>query len=114
MQTFHLIEACPTASVSNGRAAPWARPFGSEAAQSLWLAGAAGLFGVDVPGALDIPGRHSAGSIPFISSGVTARRSRPGPPARVTALGIAGYLGSRGTRTVDDFHRRLGRIVWDA
>ncbi len=26
---------------------------------------------------------------------------------------IAGYLASRGTRTVDDFHRQLGRIVWD-
>jgi succinate dehydrogenase / fumarate reductase flavoprotein subunit len=24
------------------------------------------------------------------------------------------FLSSRGTRTVDDFHRRLGRIVWDA
>ncbi len=26
---------------------------------------------------------------------------------------VAGYLGSRGTRSVDDFHRQLGRIVWD-
>jgi succinate dehydrogenase / fumarate reductase flavoprotein subunit len=26
---------------------------------------------------------------------------------------IQGYLSSRGTRTVDDFHRQLGRIVWD-
>jgi succinate dehydrogenase / fumarate reductase flavoprotein subunit len=26
---------------------------------------------------------------------------------------IGGYLASRGTRTVDDFHRQLGRIVWD-
>ena len=26
---------------------------------------------------------------------------------------IQGFLESRGTRTVDDFHRKLGRIVWD-
>jgi succinate dehydrogenase / fumarate reductase flavoprotein subunit len=26
---------------------------------------------------------------------------------------VAGFLASRGTRTVDDFHRQLGRIVWD-
>ncbi len=26
---------------------------------------------------------------------------------------IDGYLSSRGTRTVDDFHRQLGKIVWD-
>ncbi len=26
---------------------------------------------------------------------------------------VSGYLASRGTRTVDDFHRQLGRIVWD-
>jgi succinate dehydrogenase / fumarate reductase, flavoprotein subunit len=26
---------------------------------------------------------------------------------------MARWLASRGTRTVDDFHRRLGRIVWD-
>jgi succinate dehydrogenase / fumarate reductase, flavoprotein subunit len=26
---------------------------------------------------------------------------------------VAGYLSSRGTRSVDDFHRQLGRIVWD-
>jgi succinate dehydrogenase / fumarate reductase flavoprotein subunit len=26
---------------------------------------------------------------------------------------VAGYLASRGTRTVDDYHRQLGRIVWD-
>jgi succinate dehydrogenase / fumarate reductase flavoprotein subunit len=26
---------------------------------------------------------------------------------------VSGYLGKRGTRTVDDFHRQLGRIVWD-
>jgi succinate dehydrogenase / fumarate reductase, flavoprotein subunit len=26
---------------------------------------------------------------------------------------VAGFLGKRGTRTVDDFHRQLGKIVWD-
>ncbi len=26
---------------------------------------------------------------------------------------IDGFLSSKGTRTVDDFHRKLGRIVWD-
>ncbi len=26
---------------------------------------------------------------------------------------VSGYLASRGTRTVDDFHRQLGRLVWD-
>jgi succinate dehydrogenase / fumarate reductase flavoprotein subunit len=26
---------------------------------------------------------------------------------------VASYLGARGTRTVDQFHRELGRIVWD-
>jgi succinate dehydrogenase / fumarate reductase, flavoprotein subunit len=26
---------------------------------------------------------------------------------------VGGYLSSRGTRSVDDFHRQLGRIVWD-
>jgi succinate dehydrogenase / fumarate reductase, flavoprotein subunit len=26
---------------------------------------------------------------------------------------VSGYLAKRGTRTVDDFHRQLGRIVWD-
>ncbi|MEX2280129.1 MAG: fumarate reductase/succinate dehydrogenase flavoprotein subunit [Acidimicrobiia bacterium] len=26
---------------------------------------------------------------------------------------VSGYLARRGTRTVDDFHRQLGRIVWD-
>lgn len=26
---------------------------------------------------------------------------------------VSGYLASRGTRTVDDFHRELGRMVWD-
>src|SRR5690606_2321649 len=26
---------------------------------------------------------------------------------------LSEYLGKRGTRTVDDFHRQLGRIVWD-
>ena len=30
-----------------------------------------------------------------------------------TADRISEYLGKRGTRTVDDFHRQLGRIVWD-
>jgi succinate dehydrogenase / fumarate reductase flavoprotein subunit len=26
---------------------------------------------------------------------------------------VTGYLASRGTRTVDDYHRQLGRLVWD-
>ncbi|MEX2655553.1 MAG: fumarate reductase/succinate dehydrogenase flavoprotein subunit [Acidimicrobiia bacterium] len=26
---------------------------------------------------------------------------------------LSGYLAKRGTRTVDDFHRQLGRVVWD-
>jgi len=33
--------------------------------------------------------------------------------ASVTKDRIDNYLSRRGTRTVDDFHRRLGRILWD-
>ena len=41
----------------------------------------------------------------------TTRRSRR--PRRRPTTGSSGYLASSGTRSVDHFHRELGKIMWD-
>ena len=48
--------------------------------------------------------------LPPVDAGRTRRRS---PPARKSRAGSQQLLAINGDRTVDSFHRELGRIMWD-